>query len=65
LLLSLAICSGSLPACHSRSEEEVGAAPDRGDSTTVTASDTTQAGEIGDRIPMDSARVGDTTGYKP
>ena len=28
-------------ACHNRSEDETGAAPDRGDTTAVTATDTT------------------------
>ena len=27
--------AASLAACHNRSEDEVGAAPDRGDTTTV------------------------------
>ena len=34
--------AASLAACHNRSEDEVGAAPDRGDSTAVAA-DTAQA----------------------
>jgi len=33
--------AASLAACHNRSEDEVGAAPDRGDTTAVTATDTT------------------------
>ena len=52
-----------LQSCHSRTEEEVGAAPDRGD-TTAVAADTSSA-EIGDRIPADSATVNDSTGYRP
>src|SRR5688572_32954707 len=38
-LLMLA-AAASLAACHQRSEDEVGAAPDQGDTTTVTATDT-------------------------
>jgi hypothetical protein len=38
-LLMLA-AAASLAACHNRSEDEVGAAPDRGDTTAVTATDT-------------------------
>ena len=40
-------------ACHNRSEDEVGAAPDRGDTTAVTATDTTA-------VPTDS-----TMGQRP
>jgi hypothetical protein len=66
-LLALSVSLGLLWACHNRSEEEVGAAPDRSETrdSTVAQQDTAQAPEIGDRIPMDSARVGDTTGYRP
>lgn len=39
-LLMLA-AAASLAACHSRSEEEVGAAPERGDTTAVITADTT------------------------
>jgi hypothetical protein len=45
-LLMLA-AAASLAACHNRSEDEVGAAPDRGDTTAVTATDTTT-------VPTDS-----------
>jgi hypothetical protein len=45
-LLMLA-AAASLAACHNRPEDEVGAAPDRGD-TTAVAADTTQA------VPTDS-----------
>ena len=66
-LLALSVSLGLLWACHNRSEEEVGAAPDRSEARDSIAvqQDTAQAREIGDRIPMDSARVSDTTGYKP
>ena len=40
-------------ACHNRSEDETGAAPDRGDTTAVTATDTTA-------VPTDS-----TMGQRP
>ena len=51
-LLMLA-AAASLAACHNRSEDEVGAAPNRGDSTAVTATDTTA-------VPTDS-----TMGQRP
>ena len=51
-LLTLA-AAASLAACHNRSEDEVGAAPDRGDTTAVTATDTTA-------VPTDS-----TMGQRP
>jgi hypothetical protein len=51
-LLMLA-AAASLAACHNRSEDEVGAAPDRGDTTAVTATDTTA-------VPTDS-----TMGQRP
>ena len=35
--------AASLAACHNRSEDEVGAAPAKGDTTTVQTADTTQA----------------------
>ena len=41
-LLILAAAASLAMACHNRSEDEVGAAPDRGD-TTAVAADTTQA----------------------
>src|SRR5215210_4909978 len=51
-LLMLA-AAATLAACHNRSEDEVGAAPDRGDTTAVTATDTTA-------VPTDS-----TMGQRP
>jgi hypothetical protein len=41
-ILILAAAASLAMACHNRSEDEVGAAPDRGD-TTAVAADTTQA----------------------
>lgn len=46
--------AASLAACHNRGQDEVGAAPQKGDTTAVTASDTTKA------MPTDS-----TMGQKP
>jgi hypothetical protein len=46
--------AASLAACHNRGQDEVGAAPERGDTTAVTASDTTKA------MPTDS-----TMGQQP
>jgi hypothetical protein len=40
-LLMLA-AAASLAACHNRSEDEVGAAPNRGDTTAVTVTDSTK-----------------------
>jgi hypothetical protein len=54
-LLMLA-AAASLAACHNRAEDDVGAAPDQGDTTAVTATDTTA-------VPTDSTmgqRPGDT-----
>jgi hypothetical protein len=51
-LLMLA-AAASLAACHNRSEDEVGAAPKSGDTTAVTATDTTA-------VPTDS-----TMGQRP
>jgi hypothetical protein len=51
-LLMLA-AAATFAACHNRSEDEVGAAPDRGDTTAVTATDTTS-------VPTDS-----TMGQRP
>jgi hypothetical protein len=49
-LLILAVAASFAVACGaSRTDDEVGAAPDQGDTTTVTASDTAQA------FPTDSA----------
>lgn len=55
--------AASLAACHNRGEDEVGAAPQKGDTTAVTASDSTRA------TPTDSTmgaqpRVTDTTMVK-
>jgi hypothetical protein len=47
-LLILAAAAASLAACHNRSQDEVGAAPDRGDTTAVThAIDSTRTGPPG------------------
>jgi hypothetical protein len=46
--------AASLAACHNRGQDEVGAAPQKGDTTAVTASDTTRV------MPTDS-----TMGQKP
>ncbi len=55
--------AASLAACHNRGQDEVGAAPQKGDTTAVTASDTTKA------VPTDSTMgaqpaVSDTTMVK-
>jgi hypothetical protein len=73
-LLILAAVAAFSAACHSRSEEEVGAAPDQGDTTAVThAIDSTRTGPPGvagrpgdatvtpDSVGIDSAAVQDTT----
>lgn len=46
--LMMLAAAASLAACHNRSQDEVGAAPQKGDTTAVTASDTTKA------MPTDS-----------
>jgi hypothetical protein len=46
--LMMLAAAASLAACHNRSQDETGAAPQRGDTTAVTASDTTKA------VPTDS-----------
>ena len=74
-LLILAVVAGVSAACHSRSEDEVGAAPDRGDTTAVThAIDSTRTGPPGvsgragnatvtpDSVGVDSATVQDNSG---
>jgi hypothetical protein len=73
-LLILAAVAAVSAACHQRSEDEVGAAPDRGDTTAVThAIDSTRTGPPGvggrpgdatvtpDSVGIDSATVQDTT----
>ena len=59
--LTLAAAASLLAACHNRSEDEVGAAPDRGDTTAVTATDTTAAAanDTTAMTPTDTT----TTGY--
>jgi hypothetical protein len=52
-LLMLA-AAATLAACHNRGEDETGAAPDRGDTTAVTATDTTA-------VPTDTT-MGQTPG---
>ncbi len=55
----------TLAACHNRSEDEVGAAPDRGDTTAVTTDTTTTGGVTAQ--PGDTAAVvaPDTTTQYP
>jgi hypothetical protein len=63
--------AASLAACHNRSEDEVGAAPERGDTTAVTTADTTQALPADTTMgqtpaPTDTSFVQhDTTGMNP
>ncbi|HEV2083886.1 MAG TPA: hypothetical protein VGR09_02280 [Gemmatimonadales bacterium] len=60
-LLTLAAAASLLAACHNRSEDEVGAAPNRGD-TTAVATDSTKV------APTDSTMgqlPADTTAVKP
>jgi hypothetical protein len=63
-LLTLAAAASLLAACHNRSEDEVGAAPDRGD-TTAVAADTTAATPTDStmgQMPSDTSAMGaDTT----
>src|SRR5215208_503827 len=74
-MLILAAVAAISAACHNRSEDEVGAAPDRGDTTAVThAIDSTRTGPPGvagrpgdatvtaDSVGIDSAAVQDNTG---
>jgi hypothetical protein len=76
-LLILAAVAVVSAACHNRSEDEVGAAPDRGDTTAVThAIDSTRTGPPGvggrpgdatitpDSVGIDSATVQDSTGVR-
>src|SRR5215216_6702130 len=67
-LLMLA-AAASLAACHNRSEDETGAAPDRGDTTAVTATDTTFVQQDSTAAPTSvdttATPTGDTTGYTP
>jgi hypothetical protein len=61
--LMMLAAAASLAACHNRSQDEVGAAPQKGDTTAVTASDSTRA------TPTDSTMgarpsVSDTTMVK-
>jgi hypothetical protein len=69
-MLILAAVAALSAACHNRSEDEVGAAPDRGDTTAVThAIDSTRTGPPGvggrpgdatvtpDSVGVDSATV--------
>jgi hypothetical protein len=73
-LLILAAVTTLSAACHNRSENEVGAAPDQGDTTAVThVIDSTRTGPPGvggrpgdatvtpDSVGLDSATVQDTT----
>src|SRR5215208_3189836 len=73
-MLILAAVAAISAACHNRSEDEVGAAPDRGDTTAVThAIDSTRTGPPGvagrpgdatvtpDSVGIDSGTVQDTT----
>jgi hypothetical protein len=73
-LLILAAVTTLSAACHNRSEDEVGAAPDQGDTTAVThVIDSTRTGPPGvggrpgdatitpDSVGLDSATVQDTT----
>jgi hypothetical protein len=73
-LLILAAVAAVSAACHNRSENDVGAAPDRGDTTAVThAIDSTRTGPPGvsgrsgnatvtpDSVGVDSATVQDNT----
>jgi hypothetical protein len=48
-LLMLMAAASLFMACHNRAEEEVGAAPDRGDAAVTTAADTAQY------VPADTA----------
>jgi hypothetical protein len=74
-LLILAAVAAVSAACHNRGEDEVGAAPDRGDTTAVThAIDSTRTGPPGvggrpgdatvtaDSVGLDSVTVQDNTG---
>jgi hypothetical protein len=58
-LLTLAAAASLLAACHNRSEDEVGAAPDRGDTTAVAADSTAQTDSTMGQAP--GVTTGDTT----
>ena len=62
-LLMLA-AAASFAACHNRSEDEVGAAPDRGD-TTAVAADTTHAAPTDSTMGQTPAPTTDTTAAQP
>jgi len=75
-LLILAAAAALSAACHNRNENEVGAAPDQGDTTAVThVIDSTRTGPPGvggrpgdatvtpDSVGLDSATVRDSTGF--
>jgi len=53
--------AASLAACHNRSEDEVGAAPARGDTTTVQTADTTKANVPADTTMGQTPSATDTT----
>jgi hypothetical protein len=58
-LLILAAVAAVSAACHNRSQDEVGAAPDRGDTTAVATDSTTAArtdSTMG-QVPCDTAAV--------
>jgi hypothetical protein len=74
-MLILAAVAALSAACHNRSQDQVGAAPDRGDTTAVThAIDSTRTGPPGvggrpgdatvtpDSVGVDSATVQQNTG---
>jgi hypothetical protein len=74
-LLILAAAAAVSAACHNRNQDEVGAAPDRGDTTAVThAIDSTRTGPPGvggrpgnatitpDSVGVDSANVQNSAG---
>ena len=62
-LLTLAAAASLLAACHNRSEDEVGAAPDRGDTTAVAADSTAQTDSTMGQAP--GVTTGDTTAAQP
>lgn len=64
-LLILAAAASLALGCHSRTEDEVGAAPDRGDTTTVTATDTMTAetDTTMGQMPADTSFVVEDTTY--
>jgi D-arabinose 5-phosphate isomerase GutQ len=65
-LFILAAAASLVLGCHARTEDEVGAAPDRGDTTTVTASDTVQVAPSDTtmgQFPADTGFVQEDTTY--